>query len=51
MYRTNFWTLWEKVRVGCHERIALKLYTIKGETDRQPKLDGLIFKSSVGSGL
>ena len=22
MYRTNFWTLWEKVRVGCFERTA-----------------------------
>ena len=22
--RTDFWTLWEKVRVGCSERIALK---------------------------
>ena len=25
MYRTEFWTLWEKVRVGWSERIALKL--------------------------
>ena len=24
MYRTDFWTLWEKVRVGYSERIALK---------------------------
>ena len=24
MYRTEFWTLWEKVRVGCLERTALK---------------------------
>ena len=24
MYRTDFWTLWEKMRVGCSERIALK---------------------------
>ena len=24
MYRTEFWTLWEKARVGCSERIALK---------------------------
>ena len=23
MYRTDFWTLWEKARVGCSERIAL----------------------------
>ena len=24
MYRTDFWTLWEKARVGCLEREALK---------------------------
>ena len=24
MYRTDFWTLWEKARVGLSERIALK---------------------------
>ena len=24
MYRTDFWTLWEKVRVGCFERSAWK---------------------------
>ena len=24
MYKTDFWTLWEKARVGCSERIALK---------------------------
>ena len=23
-YRTDFWTLWEKARVGCSERTALK---------------------------
>ena len=38
MYRIDFWTLWEKARVGCSERTALK-YTIKGETDHQPRLD------------
>ena len=26
IYRTDFWTLWEKVRVGCSEGIALKQY-------------------------
>ena len=25
--------------MGCSERIALKQYTIKGETDHQPRLD------------
>ena len=24
MYRTDFWTLWEKVRVGCFQRTASK---------------------------
>ena len=24
IYRTDFWTLWEKAMVGCSERIALK---------------------------
>ena len=24
MYRTDFWTLWEKARVGCFERTAVK---------------------------
>ena len=24
MYRTDFWTLWEKGRVGCFKRTALK---------------------------
>ena len=24
MYRTDFWTLWEKAREGCFERTALK---------------------------
>ena len=24
MYRTDFWTLWEKARVGCFKRSALK---------------------------
>ena len=41
IYRTDIWTLWEKARVGCSERIALKLlyYTIKCETDCQTRLD------------
>ena len=30
MYRTDFWTLWEKARVGCSERIALKQITSPG---------------------
>ena len=30
MYRTDFWTLWEKARVGCSERIALKQVNYQG---------------------
>ena len=39
MYRTDFWTLWEKARVGCFERTDSKMYIINGETDHQPRLD------------
>ena len=30
MYRTDFGALWEKVRVGCSERIALKQVYYEG---------------------
>ena len=30
MYRTDFGTLWEKARVGCSERIALKQVSYQG---------------------
>ena len=30
MYRTDFGTLWEKVRVGCSERTALKQVYYQG---------------------
>ena len=30
MYRTDFWTLWEKARVECPERIALKQVYYQG---------------------
>ena len=33
IYRTDFWTLWEKARVGCSERIVFNKYTIRSETD------------------
>ena len=29
MYRTDFWTLWEKARVGCFKRIACILSIVK----------------------
>ena len=35
IYRTDFWTLWEKARVGCSERTALKQVYHQGETDHQ----------------
>ena len=39
MYRTEFFTLWERARVGCSERIALKQVYHQGETDHQPRMD------------
>ena len=39
MYRTEFWTLWEKARVGCFERTASKQHIVYSETDHQPRLD------------
>ena len=30
IYRTDFWTLWEKARVGCSERTALKQVYYQG---------------------
>ena len=37
MYRIDFWTMWEKARVGCFERIASKhVYYLY---DHQPRLD------------
>ena len=30
MYRTDIWILWEKARVGCSERIALKQVYYQG---------------------
>ena len=30
MYRTDFWTLWEKARMGCSERTALKQVYYQG---------------------
>ena len=29
MYRTDFWTLWEKVRVGCFQRTSCILSIVK----------------------
>ena len=29
MYRTDFWTLWEKARAGCFERTACILSRVK----------------------
>ena len=29
MYKTDFWTLWEKARVGCFKRTACILSTVK----------------------
>ena len=39
MYRTDFWTLWEKARVDVQREQHWNKYTIKCETDHQPRLD------------
>ena len=39
IYRTVIWTLWEKARVGMFQENSIETYTIKGETDHQPRLD------------
>ena len=37
--KRDFWTLWEKARLECFERTALKHVYYPGETDHQPRLD------------
>ena len=41
MYRTDFWTLWEKARVGCFKRTALKHVYYQG-WNRSPAQVGCI---------
>ena len=48
MYRTDFWTLWEKVRVGCAERIALKQVYYQG-WNRSPAQVGCM-RQVLGAG-
>ena len=38
MYRTDFWTLWEKARVGCLERTALKQVYYQGWSRSPPQV-------------
>ena len=38
-YRTVFWTLWERARVGSFDRIAMKQYITMCEIDDQSKFD------------
>ena len=60
MYRTDFWTLWEKARVGCSERIALKQVYYQGwmhETSAQgwcigkTQRDGMGREAGAGIGM
>ena len=37
--RTDFWTLWEKARVGRYDRIALNMYITICKIDDQSKFD------------
>ena len=39
MYRTDFWTLWEKARWDVSREQHRDMYIIQGETDHQPRLD------------
>ena len=40
MYRTDFWTLWEKVRVGDVSREQNRnMHIFYSETDRQSRMD------------
>ena len=39
MYRTDFWTLWEKVRVEYLREQHRNMYIIKCETECQSRLD------------
>ena len=48
MYRTDFWTLWEKARVGCSERIALKQIYYQG-WNRSPAQVGCM-RQVLGAG-
>ena len=48
MYRTNFWTLWEKARVGCSERTALKQVYYQG-WNRSPAQAGCM-RQVLGAG-
>ena len=48
MYRTDFWTLWEKARVGCSERTALKQVYYQ-EWNRSPAQVGCM-RQVLGAG-
>ena len=48
MYRTDFWTLWEKARVGYLERTALKHVYYQG-WNRSPAQDGCM-RQVLGAG-
>ena len=37
--QTDFWTLWEKAKVGNLREQHQNMYIIYGETDHQPRLD------------
>ena len=39
MYRTDFWTLWEKARWDVSREQHRNMYIIYSETDHQPRLD------------
>ena len=48
MYRTDFWTLWEKARVGCFERTACILSIVKQITSPGGMLETVLRPGALG---
>ena len=48
MYKTDFWTLWEKVRVGCFERTACILSIAKQITSLSGMHDQVLGPGALG---
>ena len=46
MYRTDLWTMWEKARVGCFERIASKhVYYLGWNRSPAPELETQMYRT------
>ena len=49
MYRTVFWTLWERERVGWFGRMTLNMYNIIYERNHQSKFDAWYWMFGAGA--